>query len=65
MPAIQKLVEQVGVMDTVSVSQLVLWKQKKKNHIPVIPERHLQEVIKLLEKQQKNWLHPIAQYRVL
>lgn len=65
MPAIQKLVEQVGVMDTVSVSQLVLWKQKKKTHIPVIPERHLQEVIKLLEKQQKNWLHPIAQYRVL
>lgn len=52
-------------MDTVSVSQLVLWKQKKKPHIPVIPERHLQEVIKLLEKQQKNWLHPIAQYRVL
>lgn len=65
MPAIQKLVEQVGVMDTVSVSQLVLWKQKKTTHIPVIPERHLQEVIKLLEKQQKNWLHPIAQYRVL
>lgn len=63
MPAIQKLAEQVGVMDAVSVSQLVLWKKNK--NIPVIPERHLQEVIKLLEKQQKNWLYPIAQYRVL